>query len=125
MATHVFMAGDILAAMITPAVLISASGTLALSTSNRLARVVDRVRTLAAEAERRQAHTSEQSKTWRIVMTDQVSKLSERALLLRSAMFALYLAIGLLVLTSISIGIVSLIDWGEGWISVTTGEGRG
>lgn len=37
--------------MITPAVLISASGTLVLSTSNRLTRVVDRVRTLAREAE--------------------------------------------------------------------------
>ena len=33
--------------MITPAVLISASGTLVLSTSNRLTRVVDRVRSLA------------------------------------------------------------------------------
>ena len=36
---------EILSAMITPAVLISASGTLVLSTSVRMARVVDRVRT--------------------------------------------------------------------------------
>ena len=54
-------------------------------------------------------------------MTDQVSKLSDRVLLLRSAMFALYLAIGLLVLTSIAIGIVSLINWELSWIPVTTG----
>jgi hypothetical protein len=42
---------EILSAMITPAVLISASGTLVLSTSVRLARVVDRVRTLSATLE--------------------------------------------------------------------------
>ena len=40
----------VLSAMITPAVLISAAGTLVLSTSNRLSRVVDRIRVLAAEA---------------------------------------------------------------------------
>jgi len=38
---------QILAAMITPAVLISACGTLVFSTSSRVSRVVDRVRALA------------------------------------------------------------------------------
>src|SRR5688572_11188655 len=37
----------VLSAMITPAVLISACGTLVLSTSTRLARVIDRVRQMA------------------------------------------------------------------------------
>lgn len=37
----------VLTAMITPAVLISASGTMILSTSTRLGRVVDRVRALS------------------------------------------------------------------------------
>jgi len=37
---------DLLTAMITPAVLISACGTLIFSTSTRLARIVDRVREL-------------------------------------------------------------------------------
>jgi len=36
----------VLTAMITPALLISASGTFVLSTSNRLSRVIDRVRRL-------------------------------------------------------------------------------
>jgi hypothetical protein len=45
-------ASEVLGAMITPAVLISASGTLVLSTSNCLPRVVDRVWALASEAER-------------------------------------------------------------------------
>jgi hypothetical protein len=44
-------AGDILGAMITPAVLISACGTLSLGTSNRLGRVVDRIRVLSEVAE--------------------------------------------------------------------------
>jgi len=41
----------VLSAMITPAILISACGTLVLSTSNRLGRVVDRVRDLADKFE--------------------------------------------------------------------------
>ena len=42
---------EVLGGMITPALLISACGTLVLSTSNRLSRVVDRVRVLTAEVE--------------------------------------------------------------------------
>lgn len=42
---------SLLSAMITPAVLISASGMLILSTATRLARIVDRVRTLARQIE--------------------------------------------------------------------------
>ena len=51
-------ATEVLAAMIPPALLISASGTLVLSTSNRLSRVVDRVRVLARDAEQLQATPS-------------------------------------------------------------------
>jgi hypothetical protein len=107
--------------MITPAVLISASGTLAVSTSNRLARVVDRVRTIAAEAEKSLHDGSERISQWRSVMGDQVSRLSERVMLLRGAMVCLYLAIGLLVLSSISIGLLSLFDWNLSWFPVVAG----
>jgi hypothetical protein len=41
----------VLTAMITPAVLISACGTMLLSTSTRLGRVVDRVRSLSDRLE--------------------------------------------------------------------------
>jgi hypothetical protein len=41
----------LLSAMITPAVLISACGALIFSTSTRLARIVDRVRTLSQDLE--------------------------------------------------------------------------
>ena len=51
MAIDFLGAGEILGAMITPALLISAAGTLSLSTANRLGRVVDRVRALTDMAE--------------------------------------------------------------------------
>ncbi|HZN12060.1 MAG TPA: DUF2721 domain-containing protein, partial [Blastocatellia bacterium] len=43
---------NVLSAMFTPAVLISAAGTLIFSTSNRLARIVDRVRELSRTIEK-------------------------------------------------------------------------
>ena len=108
---------EILGAMITPAVLISASGVLVLSTSNRVSRTVDRVRSLAAEVERLQmspesfATPSEKTSSRRKHVADQLAQLSARAVLLRSAMTALYSAIGLLVGTSILVGVVALLEW--------------
>src|SRR5262245_12253585 len=106
-------ATEVLAAMITPALLISASGTLVLSTSNRLSRVVDRVRVLARDAEQLQVSPSlaleaaAQSQAKRQLIARQVSSLAERAVILRSALAAFYLAIGLLVATSIAVGIMT------------------
>lgn len=114
------VATDVLGAMITPAVLISASGTLVLSTSNRLSRVVDRVRKLAADAGAMGAEIPEER---RRLIVDQLSVLSSRALLLRSALTSFYLAIGLLVATSIAVGIVAALQWQYGWIPVITGLG--
>jgi hypothetical protein len=48
------VSSEVLGGMITPAVLISASGVLVPSTSNRVGRAIDRVRVLAAEVERLQ-----------------------------------------------------------------------
>lgn len=114
------VATDVLGAMITPAVLISASGTLVLSTSNRLSRVVDRVRNLAAEAGKVGEDIPEER---RRLIVEQLSILSSRALLLRSALTSFYLAIGLLVATSIAVGIVAALRWQYGWIPVVTGLG--
>jgi Protein of unknown function (DUF2721) len=107
---------QILAAMITPALLISASGTLVLSTSNRLSRTVDRVRTLARDAEQLQSSASSapadasylQAK--RSLIARQVTSLAARALILRSALASFYLAIGLLVATSIAVGVLTWLD---------------
>lgn len=117
-----FAASEVLGAMITPAVLISASGTLVLSTSNRLTRVVDRVRTLAAEAEQmRKEEVSEEAEARRQLISGQLPVLSSRVLILRSALEALYAAIGFLVATSIAVGISAALEWAYGWVPVISG----
>ena len=115
-----FSASEVLGAMITPAVLISATGTLVLSTSNRLTRVVDRVRVLASEAERLRDR-GEVDERHRRLLADQIPRLSQRVVLLRSALTVLYAAIGLLVATSISVGLVAAAGWSYGWVPVTLG----
>jgi hypothetical protein len=74
----------VLTAMITPAVLISACGSMILSTSSRLGRVVDRVRTLsdrleemADRNERGEVTTERQA-----AIFQQLDKLTSRARLL-------------------------------------------
>lgn len=121
-----FSASEVLGAMITPAVLISASGTLVLSTSNRLTRVVDRVRVLASEAERPAGDPEAMTHEARSRMiAEQIPRLTTRALLLRSALTALYTAIGLLVATSIAVGVVAALGWAYGYIPIVTGLAGG
>jgi hypothetical protein len=108
------LAIQVLGAMITPALLISACGTLVLSTSNRLSRVVERVRVLARDAERFDSSTDVR----RAAIVRQLGSLGERALILRSALAALYLAIGFLVATSIGVGVSALIGWSVPWVPV-------
>jgi hypothetical protein len=112
-------ATEVLGAMITPALLISASGTLVLSTSNRLSRVVDRVRTLANDAERlpRQAEGADADRK-RALIRNQLTGLSDRALILRSALASLYTAIGFLVATSIGVGVLTSMRWGYSWVPI-------
>jgi hypothetical protein len=121
------ISSEILGAMITPAVLISACGVLVLSTSNRVGRTVDRVRALAAEVERLQmsraifSALSQKECSRRKHVANQLAQLSKRAVLLRSAMTALYSAIGLLVGTSILVGVVALLQWQYSSLPVVLG----
>jgi hypothetical protein len=116
-----FTASEVLAAMITPAVLISASGTLVLSTSNRLTRVVDRVRALAGEAEQLPAEDTARTAEYRRFLADQLAKLSARVLLLRSALTVLYGGVGFLVAASIAVGLSAAFGWSYGWVPVSLG----
>lgn len=109
-------ASEVLGAMITPAVLISASGTLVLSTSNRLSRVVDRVRALAREASGLAGEPGRAK-----LLADQLPRLGERALMLRSAMTVLYCAIALLVGCSFSIGLSGVMRSTPPWLPVALG----
>ena len=100
-------AGEVLGAMITPAVLISASGTLTLSTSNRLARIVDRVRVLHAQAEDLPPWdaTDLDALDKRAHIADQIAHQARRIGILQTTLIALYAAISLLVGASVAIGL--------------------
>ncbi len=100
----------VLTSMITPAVLISACAGLILSTSVRLGRVVDRVRSLSEKFEE-----LAQKKPGDVVLFEerlaltftQLDWLTSRARHLQRAMTTFYLALGLFVATSVAIGITS------------------
>ncbi len=105
------IASSVLSAMITPALLVSAAGTLVFSTSNRLVRVIDRVRVLASEALKFELNPHTQTLYQPAHILDQLPLLRQRLMLLRGAMSLLYMAISLLIATSVSIGIVKLLEW--------------
>jgi len=120
----------VLTAMITPAVLISASGTMILSTSTRLGRVVDRVRSLSDRL-RELAHEDvsiEFLEEERAMLYDQLDWLTSRSRLLQRALTSFYLAVGVFVATSMAIGAVAffysrgLSTSGRGaWVPVAMG----
>ncbi len=112
-----FSSGDltgalaILTAMITPAVLISACGTLILSTSTRLGRAVDRVRKLIDRLEEL-AHTDEDKEIElyeerRAFIYKQLEMVARRNRLLQRAMMTFYLGLGIFIATSVTIGLVA------------------
>ncbi len=94
---------NILTSMITPAVLISACGTLIFSTSARLGRIFDRVNALKGEVEGvltgKLTHPDERMAFLRV----QVEKQRIRANLMQKAMAALYTATALFVTASLAI----------------------
>jgi hypothetical protein len=115
-------AGDVLAAMITPAVLISASGTLVLSTSNRLGRVVDRIRKLTTEAEDLpDGVATEPVVERRALIADQIGWLTQRLRLLQRTVITLYAAIGMLVASSLTVGLSGLANGALEWVPVGFG----
>src|SRR5438105_14283760 len=109
----------VLTAMITPAVLISASGTMILSTSTRLGRVVDRVRSLS---DRLRLLTNEEGGEFfdeeRAMLYDQLDKLTSRSRLLQRSLTTFYLAVGVFVATSVAIGVVAFFSARGAWVPV-------
>ena len=118
-------ATQVLGAMITPALLISAAGTLTLSTSHRLGRVVDRVRVLGDLAAQllEENEVSADEFERRELYANQLRQLTKRIRKLQTAMTMLYASIGLLVATSLSIGLVQALgSWLE-WLPLVLGFG--
>ena len=115
---------EFLTAMVTPTLLISATGSLVLSTSTRLGRVIDRVRELEV-------------RLTELIMTEDKShiplyekrldtivylldKVTSRSRILQKAMGAFYYGLGFFILTSVTIAIAGFFNTYR-WIPIPVG----
>ncbi|MDQ6718246.1 MAG: DUF2721 domain-containing protein [Gemmatimonadota bacterium] len=101
---------SVLAAMITPAVLISACGSLILATSERLNRSVTRSRELSSSlaAIARLPDVGPNEEEERRMLFTQLDFVTTRARLLQRALSRLYGALGAFISASVAIGIVAV-----------------
>ncbi len=113
----------ILTSMLTPAILISACGTLILSTSSRLGRVVDRVRNLFVRFEELSQHGEvKENNSKRIsIIFSQLSKLTKRSKYLQRGITSFYVSLSFFVGTSVVIGILNVIGKDFNWIPIALG----
>src|SRR5262245_3196319 len=102
---------NVLSAMITPAVLISASGTLVLSTSTRLARIVDRVRELSRVIE--EMSKSEENIDFlddrRVEVDRQISIHTRRTRLIQNSLTSFYFSLSMFVAATVAVGVISVL----------------
>jgi len=123
-ADNLYSTQEFLIALATPALLISAVGSLVLSTSTRLGRVVDRVRDL----ERRlsdliYAENKDDVPLYdkRVeVIVDLLDMATSRSRILQRALATFYYGIGFFILTSVSIAAASLLGIYR-WVPVPVG----
>jgi hypothetical protein len=113
----------ILSSMITPAVLIMASGSLIMTTSQRLSRVIERVRKISLEfMQIEKSHDKESAnEAKRRILYTLLKKSARRSKLLTRAMTFLYLSLGVFVATSLAIGIVAITHLRFTWIPTALG----
>jgi hypothetical protein len=103
---------EFLTAMVTPALLISATGSMVLSTSTRLGRVIDRVRQLEERlsdliyVENKDDVPLYEKRVE--VIVDLLDKVTSRSRILQRALGAFYYGIGMFVLTSVTIAIAAI-----------------
>jgi threonine/homoserine/homoserine lactone efflux protein len=108
--TKALNALNILSAMITPAVLISACGTLIFSTSTRLARVVDRVRDLSRIIEDLSKAEIIDFPEERLAEVErQLAIHTRRSRLIQGALTGFYVSLSLFVAATIAIGFVAVL----------------
>lgn len=111
----------LLSAMITPAVLISACGTLIFSTATRLARIVDRVRNLTLLLE--QLFTGQVQdfvEERRREIDVQIAFYARRSRLAQGALTSFYVALGFFVAAVIGIGLNAFLPR-SGWLPSVLG----
>lgn len=115
---------EFLTAMVTPTLLISATGSLVLSTSTRLGRVVDRVR----ELEKRLSELIVEEDKSKIPLYEKrldtivflLDKVTTRSRILQQAMSAFYYGLGFFILTSVTIAIAAFFTTYR-WIPIPVG----
>lgn len=91
-----------IAQVVTPTILVSASGLLLLGLQNKYARIVDRIRAL------REIERNIKQKEGKTNIHRQLKLLLKRAHLLRTAIFCLYVGILFFILASMAIGLYAL-----------------
>ncbi len=112
-----------LSALVTPALLILAAGSLLATTSQRMGRVVERSRRLAdalahlAGAQPRADAAGDGLADERVTMFELLGRATQRARLLQRAMIAIYAALALLVGTSAALGVFWSLDREHAWVS--------
>ncbi len=110
---------SVLSAMITPVVLIMASSSLILSTSQRLSRTIERTRKLADKMENlMSSETSAEPSTDLSALFSQLRYSSQRARYLQKAMASLYLTLFIFIASCISIAMVYFFIAQYAWIPV-------
>jgi hypothetical protein len=118
---------SILSAMITPAVLISACGSIIIATVGRLNRAVDRTRevfgTFAALAEKvgQAAEVTSDDDSEMALLFSQLDINTTRARLLQRALARVYWSLGLFVATSVAIGLVAVTGGRYTWAPISLG----
>jgi len=113
---------SVLSAMVTPAVLILASSSLILATSNRLSRAIDRTRALS-EMITEEARDEERTllPEERAMLLEQMGRTARRAKLLTRSLTRLYMALAIFIATSVAIGVVAVIGVPYAWIALGLG----
>ena len=115
---------EFLIAIATPSLLISAVGSLVLSTSTRLGRVVDRVRTLEDRlsemiyAENKQEIPLYEKRVE--VIVDLLDKVTSRSRILQRALEAFYYGLGFFILTSVVIAAAEVLNIYR-WLPIPVG----
>jgi hypothetical protein len=116
-------AAAIMTAMLAPVVLIMASGSLILTTSQRLTRVIERARKLT-DLIRELIRTSTDEALLEkevTILCEQLRMNALRARLIQRSMTCLYLTLAFFLATCLSIGIIEVLDERFVWIPVIFG----
>ena len=115
---------EFLTAMVTPALLISATGSLVLSTSTRLGRIVDRVRQLEERlSDLIYLETKQDVPLYdkRVeVIVDLLDKVTSRSRILQRALATFYYGIGMFTLTSVTIAAAAFFNTYR-WVPIPIG----